>query len=201
MVGAALANFANDLVDQSKVAENRGETIMEKLTKLIDVLIDLAVEATTYLKEQNGSPIQPALGEPAPKRTRTSRKAADPQPAAQPPAGQPQQPAAPTVPPQPAGSVDMLGLTGAAPAQQQPAPAAAPAAAPAKVYTEAESSKVLFEVTEKFLLLTKNDTPPGKVALMDRMQNHYKVGKLQDLVHAQRVEWIEWLGGLIAAHK
>jgi len=177
---------------------------LNKLNKLIDALTDLAVEATTYLRVKNGAPVQPALApaaeEPAPKRSRAARKAAD-APAAQPPAEQPA--AAPAAAPAPAAAntgMDMLGLTGAAPAPAAPAPAATPA--PAKrEYTEAESSKVLFEVTEKYLLLTKNDTPPGKVALMDRMQNHYKVGKLQDLVHAQRVEWIEWLGGLIAAHR
>ena len=98
------------------------------------------------------------------------------------------------VPAAAAVSADLLGLN-AAPV---PTPPAAPAE---KEMTEKESSDQIFKITEKFLVLTAKDNPSGQSILVERMQNHYKVGKLQDLVHAQRVEWIKWVGKMIVEHK
>lgn len=181
---------------------------MDKIGKLIEALIGLAEEVTTYYKRMNGAPIEQKLplggdAAPAPK-TRTKKVKDEPQHQEPEQNAQAQMKAAEAAlrngpagdAAQQSSGMDMLGLGGSAqPQAQQP-----PLSAPKKEYTEKESAEVIFKITEKYMVLTQKE-PAGKQLLIERMQNHYKVGKLQDLVHAQRVEWIEWVEKLIAEHK
>lgn len=73
--------------------------------------------------------------------------------------------------------------------------ATAPTAAPTVELTEAQSLDALYRVCAKVVEKFKGSTVTG----FDRATNHlkqtYKVAKLADLPHAQRLQFIAWLTG------
>ena len=151
---------------------------MEKLMKLVKVAtVVLEMYAVKLKNEMSGAnaPAETEIerGERKLKKTRAAKI----EPITVPPVvGLPTAPAAPAV-------EDQLGL-GEAPA------------APVEVkkeLTEKESTVKMEEVTKRFVTLHKNDKPEdGKTRAIKMMQTdpRFKVGKLGDLTHAQRLLWI-----------
>ena len=83
------------------------------------------------------------------------------------------------------GLEDQLGIEGAKPEM-----------------TEEESKAKMEEVTKQFVSLCKNDTPEdGKTRAIRLMRETFKVAKLGELTHAQRLEWIKAMEKGILEHK
>ena len=68
--------------------------------------------------------------------------------------------------------------------------------------TEEESKAKMEEVTKQFVSLCKNDKPEdGKTVAIRLMRETFKVQKLGELTHEQRLEWIEEMEKGILEHK
>ena len=71
-----------------------------------------------------------------------------------------------------------------------------------KAKMEEESKAKMEEVTKQFVSLCKNDTPEdGKTRAIKLMRETFKVQKLGELTHAQRLEWIQHMEKGILEHK
>ena len=68
--------------------------------------------------------------------------------------------------------------------------------------TEEESKTKMEEVTKQFVSLCKNDTPEdGKTRAIRLMRETFKVQKLGELTHEQRLAWIKEMEKGILEHK
>lgn len=71
-----------------------------------------------------------------------------------------------------------------------------------KEMTEEESKSKMEEVTKQFVSLCKNDTPEdGKTRAIKLMREVFKVQKLGELTHPQRIKWIAEMEKGILEHK
>ena len=71
-----------------------------------------------------------------------------------------------------------------------------------KEMTEEESKTKMEEVTKQFVSLCKNDTPEdGKTRAIALMRGTFKVQKLGELTHPQRIKWIAEMEKGILEHK
>ena len=156
------------------------------MKELIEALTDFLKEATVYLGRQNGKASPNLNITPAPSlaadipATRRTRKPKD-EPAAAP------APAAAAAAPMPEGLET-------APA----APVVPPAVPPAAVAAEGEipegkSLAALYEAGAKVVERFKNSKPTGFERATKHMTETYKVARMQDLPHAQRLQFIGWL--------
>lgn len=68
--------------------------------------------------------------------------------------------------------------------------------------TEEQSAAKMEEVTKQFVSLCKNDKPEdGKTRAIRLMRETFKVAKLGELTHKQRIEWIAEMEKGILEHK
>ena len=145
---------------------------MEKLMKLVDVAtVVLEMYAVKLKNEMSGVNVGETEIERGERKLRKTRVAKETPPATVEKAAE-------------VAVEDQLGLG------EAPAPAAP---AVAKELTEKESVAKMEEVTKRFVMIHKNDKPEdGKTRAIKMMQTdpRFKVGKLGDLTHAQRLLWI-----------
>ena len=171
------------------------------MSELITALTNLAKAATLYLEQQtHPMAVLPAaaaaeIPAPAAKKERKPRAAkvetvpaVDPIPAAG--------PAAAAAAPAPADPLAELGLTSAAAAPAPtPAPAPAPAAAPA--LTPEQSMLEMKKVAVKCVQVFKSETPNGEVRLTGLLGSRYKVSRLSELSHENRLDFIAQVQAMI----
>lgn len=155
------------------------------MTELLIALTEFLKEATVWLGRQNGkaSPTvhvgpAPVLDAPAARRTRKTKENADI--ASVPPAT----PVSPVVAPMPEG---LDTPPAAAPTTT------VPVAASSEEIPEGKSLAALYEVGAKVVERFKNSKPSGFERATAHMTTTYKVARMQDLPHAQRLQFIGWL--------
>lgn len=165
--------------------------MIQKLERLIDAATLFLEMAAVALKrqEEEKAGVEKTAAPAAAERTGEEMAADAKIDEAKAKAKAPRKPRAPKAP---------EATAAAAPAAE--APAAAEAASVPEM-TEEESAKKINEATLEYVRLAKNDTPDGKTVLMGILTNEFKVGKLGDLTHPQRVQWIERVTKMTAEHK
>ena len=191
------------------------------MTELINALTRLANAATLYLEQQTHPKIEMPAGEGAEgiagvegvKKTRKSRatKAAEALAAGNTIACDPEalmkaeMAAAPAAAPA-SDPLAELGLPASAPAAAPaaPVPAAAPAAtaaaaAPVPAYTPEQSVLEMKKIAVKCVQLFKNDTPNGEARLTGLLSDRYKVNRLSELNHENRLDFIGQVQAIIVA--
>lgn len=183
---------------------------MNELIKLAIALTNLAVEATEYLKRENGKPYQPNLplteipaGERMDVQAVQSAAVAEtlkPSEDLAQPVEEPKKTRKPRAPKPEAVVV-------APPPPQTEEQAIADAAADRandeahQALSEQASYDKMMEITKQWVVLAKSDTPKdGKTQAMGWLKE-MGAEKLTDLSHEQRLAWIAKMEGAIAAHK
>lgn len=154
--------------------------MLTKLERLLDLLIVIAerysIEAKAQTSYEADDAARVKLQEKKVRKAKAAPAEEAPAPAATP-------------------AEDQLGLGAIAPVEPPPVP---------KELTEKESFARMEEVTKQFVTLCKNDKPEdGKTRAIKMMQTdaRFKVGKLGDLTHAQRLLWIAEMEKGVAEHK
>lgn len=169
------------------------------MSELITALTNLAKAATLYLEQQTHPvavlPAAAAAEIPAPaakkeRKPRAAKMETVPAEATIPAAG----PAAVAAAPVPADPLAELGLTSAAPAA--PA-AAAPVPAPAPALTPEQSMLEMKKVAVKCVQVFKSETPNGEVRLTGLLGSRYKVSRLSELSHENRLDFIAQVQAMI----
>ena len=111
-------------------------------------------------------------------------------------------PAAAAVAPAPADPLAELGLTSAAAAPAPtpaptPAPAPVPAPAAAPALTPEQSMLEMKKVAVKCVQVFKSETPNGEVRLTELLGSRYKVSRLSELSHENRLDFIAQVQAMI----
>ena len=165
------------------------------MTELINALTRLANAATLYLEQQTHPKMEIPAGEGSEegkkvRKPRTAKAAAPevpapaaaPAPAAQPPASDP---------------LAELGLPASAPAAVAAPAAAVIPAVPA--YTPEQSVLEMKKIAVKCVQVFKNDTPNGEARLTSLLANKYKVNRLSELTHENRLDFVGQVQAIIVA--
>ena len=169
------------------------------MSELITALTNLAKAATLYLEQQtHPMAVLPAaaaaeIPAPAAKKERKPRAAkvetvpaVDPVMAVTPAAA---------VAPAPADPLAELGLAAAPAVPAAAAPVPAPAAAPA--LTPEQSMLEMKKVAVKCVQVFKSETPNGEVRLTELLGSRYKVSRLSELSHENRLDFIAQVQAMI----
>lgn len=169
------------------------------MSELITALTNLAKAATLYLEQQtHPMAVLPAAAAaetsvPPAKKERKPRAAkVETVPAVDPVMDV--TPAA-AVAPVPADPLAELGLTSAVPAPAAAAPAPAPDAAPA--LTPEQSMLEMKKVAVKCVQVFKSETPNGEARLTGLLGSRYKVSRLSELSHENRLDFIAQVQAMI----
>lgn len=170
------------------------------MSELITALTNLAKAATLYLEQQTHPmavlPAAAAAEIPAPaakkeRKPRAAKVETVPAEATIPATG----PAAVAAAPVPADPLAELGLAAAPAAPAAAAPAPAPAAAPA--LTPEQSMLEMKKVAVKCVQVFKSETPNGEARLTGLLGSRYKVSRLSELSHENRLDFIAQVQAMI----
>lgn len=152
------------------------------MENVLGLLVTFLEEGIKYFRAQNAGVNAPAetTAKGRGRKAKEEKPAEAPQTQAPAPAAQP-----------PAQTTDPLAPQAAAQT------ATAPAAQPAEM-SEADSKKLADDTARDYIHKFKTD-PEGITAARKILADRYKVGRLADLTHPQRVDFIAHMKGIIAA--